>query len=293
MPNTLHIVCVPLRQCLVMSVLYGDSHQLPATLSGADLVGQVVLGVTGDLPEKILPSNGNAILLVFGQGVDINRVKVQLECQANWMGKPVHLKCVRPSGKELQTLGVQGSLNSPIQSKGYQQVQEGDLALQLPFFSGKVTPGYYEVAFGQWLAAVEGAQLASSSTTLHCWIQRSVREPAANIIRNLGVGASIDNIVSSLKLAYGVVFSFDELMREFLNVFQLTTESVTDYVVRLEKAFALLRDNYPKELSKVNKIQHLRERFYQGLRKEIHQRLTPSYEDRSVPYIVLIKRARQ
>ena len=99
--------------------------------------------------------------------------------------------------------------------------------------------------------------------------------------------------MSSLKLAYGVVFSFDELMREFLNVFQLTTESVTDYVVRLEKAFALLRDNYPKELSKVNKIQHLRERFYQGLRKEIHQRLTPSYEDRSVPYIVLIKRARR
>ena len=43
----------------------------------------------------------------------------------------------------------------------------------------------------------------------------------------------------------------------------------------------------------MNKIQHLRERFYQGLRKEIHQRLTPSYEDRSVPYIVLIKRARQ
>ena len=209
------------------------------------------------------------------------------------MGKPVHLKCVRPSGKELQSFGVQGSLKSPIKSQGYQQIKEGDLALQLPFFSGKTTPGYDEVAFGQWLAAVEGAQLTSSSSALHCWIQRSVREPAASLIRNLGVGAPIDKIVSSLKLAYGVVFSFDELMREFLNVFQLTTESVTDYVVRLEKAFALLRDNYSKELSMVDKTQHLRERFYQGLRKEIHQRLTPSYEDRSVPYVVLIKRARQ
>ena len=99
--------------------------------------------------------------------------------------------------------------------------------------------------------------------------------------------------MSSLKLAYGVVFSFDELMREFLNAFQLTTESVTDYVVRLEKAFALLRDNYSKELSMVDKTQHLRERFHQGLRQEIHQRLIPSYEDRSVPYVVLIKRARQ
>ena len=152
------------------------------------------------------------------------------------------------------------------------------MALQLPFFSGKTTPGYDAVAFDQWLAAVEGAQFTSSSSALHCWIQRSVREPAASIIRNLGVGAPIDKIVSSLKLAYGVIFSFDELMREFLNVFQLTTESVTDYVVRLEKAFALLRDNYSKELSMADKTQHLRERFYQGLRQEIHQRLTPSYE---------------
>ena len=102
-----------------MSVLYGDSHQLPATLFDADLVGKVVMGVTGELPEKILHSNGNDILLVFGQGVDINRVKVQLECQANCMGKPVHLKCVRPSGKELQSFGVQGSLKPPIKSQGY------------------------------------------------------------------------------------------------------------------------------------------------------------------------------
>ena len=159
--------------------------------------------------------------------------------------------------------------------------------------SVKATPGYDEVAFGQWLAAVEGAQLTNSSSTLHCWIQKSVREPAANLIRNLGVGAPIDKILSSLKLAYGVVFSFDELMREFLNVFQLTTESVTDYVVRLENVFALLRDNYSKELSMVDKTQHLRERFYQGLRKEIHQRLTPSDEDRSVPYVAFIKRSRQ
>ena len=47
MHNTLQSVRVPLRQCLVMSVLYGDSHQLPATLFGADLVSSVVMGVTG------------------------------------------------------------------------------------------------------------------------------------------------------------------------------------------------------------------------------------------------------
>ena len=67
------------------------------------------------------------------------------------------------------------------------------------------------------------------------------------------------------------MLSFDELMREFLNIYQFPTESVVDYVVRLEKAFAVLKRNYPKELSMVDKTHHLRERFYRGLKKEIHQ----------------------
>ena len=46
-----------------------------------------------------------------------------------------------------------------------------------------------------------------------------------------------------------VLFSFDELMREFLNIFQFATESVTDYVVRLEKAFTLLRYKLSTRLS--------------------------------------------
>ena len=103
----------------------------------------------------------------------------------------------------------------------------------------------------------------------------------------------MDKILSRLKNVYGNVFSFDELMRQFLNVFQHPYESVTDYVVRLEKAFATIRDNYPEKLEMVDKTQHLRERFYQGLKREIHQKLTPSYEDEEIPYVTLIKRARQ
>ena len=78
-----------------------------------------------------------------------------------------------------------------------------------------------------------------------------------------------------------------------MNVNQFATESVTDNVIRLEKAFALLRDNYPERLTMVDKTQHLRERFYRGLRLEIHQKLTPYYETEGAPYVTLLKRARQ
>ena len=38
---------VPFRQCLVMSVLFGESHQLPAALFSPEVVSKVVVGVTG------------------------------------------------------------------------------------------------------------------------------------------------------------------------------------------------------------------------------------------------------
>ena len=138
-----------------------------------------------------------------------------------------------------------------------------------------------------------GAQQTSSPDAIHCWIKRSVREPAASLVRNQGISAPLDKILSSLKLSYGVVFSFDQLMKEFLGIFQFATESVTDYVVRLEKAFALIKDNYPRELTMVDKTHHIRERFYRGLRKEIYSRLTPLYEDKGTPYVMLIKKARE
>ena len=149
------------------------------------------------------------------------------------------------------------------------------------------------MSFGQWLSAVESAQLTSSSSALYCWISRSVREPAAQVLRNVSVGASIDSIMSSFKLKYGTLVTFDELMKRFLNMYQFPVASVTDYAVRLEKAFAEISNNYPTQQGMVDKTQHLRERFYQGLRRRIHQKLTPWYEDGKVSYMVLLKRARQ
>ena len=210
--NTVHTsISMPLRQCVVKSVLYGDSHQLPAALFASDLVCHVAVGVTGECPEKFLYSSTVDILLVFGPKADINRVKFKLECQASWMGKPIHLQCVRPSGKDLRQFGVMGSIGpTPTPGTSDHSGKEGDAALQLPFFSGNHPPGKDEVSFGQWLSAVERAQLTSSSSALYCWISRSVREPAAQVLRNVSVGPSIDTIMSIFKLKYGTVVTFDE-----------------------------------------------------------------------------------
>ena len=288
--NTQPRVSVPLRQCLVMSVLYGDSHCLPAALFSLDLVSRVVFGITGECPQKVFQSSTSDILLVFAQGVDISGIKVQMfESQSHWMGKPVHLKCVGPSGNDVRKFGVVGSVHSAVTiSKGIvvdHGVKEGDFSLELPFFSGNVPPQEDEVTFAQWRYAVESAKV-------HSWIFRSLRNPAAQVARNQGVGASIKQILSSLNAIYGTVLPFDMLMRQFLDVSQSCNESVTGYVVRLEKIFSTMRENYPQELSMVDRPQHLRERFYQGLRKDLHQKMTPFYRDHNIPYMQLLRMAR-
>ena len=106
--NTHQGVSVPLRQSLEMSVSFGESYQLPASLFGPDLVSRVVVEVTDEFPQKILYSSTIDILLSYGPGVDINRV----ECQASWIDKPVHLQFVKPSGVELKKFGVMGSIRN-------------------------------------------------------------------------------------------------------------------------------------------------------------------------------------
>ena len=103
---------------------------------------------------------------------------MQLECQSSWIGKPVHLECKRQSGIDMRQFGVLGSIRPSVKIKEYHQKRESDIALELPLFSGRTTPHYDEVTFGQWLSAVEGAQETSSSSTVHCGIHISVREPA-------------------------------------------------------------------------------------------------------------------
>ena len=79
-------VSVPLRQCLVMSVLYGDSHCLPAGLFSPDIISRVVFGITGEFPQRVFQSSTIDNLLVVCSRTDVNQVKNRLECQSSWMG---------------------------------------------------------------------------------------------------------------------------------------------------------------------------------------------------------------
>ena len=259
---------MPLRQYLVISVIFGDSHHLPADLFSSDLVSRVVFGITGECPQRLFRSYGTDILLVFASKVDVNKVKVQMKYQSSWMGKPVHLQCVRPSGMDFRKFGVIGSVSSFAMTKECYLGKVSDASLELPFFSGNPVPEEDEVTFAQWRSAVEGAQFTSFPTAVHSWIFRSLRNPAAQVTRNQGVGASIKQILSKLNATYGNVLPFDVLMRQFLNVCQNPQESVTNYVARFEGVLSTIRENYPQQLPMVDKFNISEKDFTRGSRRK-------------------------
>ena len=110
---------------------------------------------------------------------------------------------------------------------------------------------------------------------------------------NLGEFIPTSQILSRLCLKYGSVSTFNDLMKVYLDLAQRPTESKTDYVVRLESSYSRLCSEYHQRFDCNSQTQHLRERFYQGLKREIQSRIAPSYNDNRVSYLTLIMQVRQ
>ena len=260
---------VPLRQSLVMSVMMGDNYSLPSDLFSSEVVNKLVSVVTGICPEQIFFSGMTEILLVFSSSTDVLNISSQLNHLIVWMGKKVQVHCHKPSGSELQKCGVMGTIGVIPKSKDSpnRSYDTGSQALHIPFFSASNCPQEDEVPLSVWLYHVKQAQDYCPIEVVKDWIYRSLRGEALQTVISMGEGLSVDQILSRLDLKYGSVLSFDELMKAYLNVAQKPQELVTDYIVRLERAQSQLQAEYPEKVDPTNRTSHLREIFYQGLRR--------------------------
>ena len=200
------------------------------------------------------------------------------------MGRTVKAQCHKPSGTELQSFGVKGIIESlPPEDKQIENLYgNADQTLHIPYFSASSTPAEDEVDLTQWVYHVKQAQQHCSSEVVRAWIYRSLRGAALLTVINLGEGIPTAQILYRLCLKYSSVSTFDDLMKAYLGIAQRPIELVTDYVVRLEHSYSRLCSEYPQRFDRNSQTQHLRKRFYQGLRREIQSRMTPSYNDNRV-----------
>ena len=95
-------------------------------------------------------------------------------------------------------------------------------------------------------------------------IRRSLRGEASNLVRRLGIGATLPEILDKFKSVYGEVDSKEHLLAKFYSSKQEESESVTKWSCRLEDTLASAVERKLVDPSKVNDT--LRNMFYQGFK---------------------------
>ena len=112
--------------------------------------------------------------------------------------------------------------------------------------------------------------------SLHC--------TAADLVQYLDLQALASEIINKLELVYGTIASFSVLMQNLYKLQQGRTEKVTLYVTQLEGALNVVQEEYLTMLSANEVQQHLRDRLFNGLHKQLRDLMHYLYDDVWIMY---------
>lgn len=126
-----------------------------------------------------------------------------------------------------------------------------------------------EVSYPQWVYEIKCLMLEKTHKheVILQAVRRSVRGEAANLVRRLGLGVTIVQILDKFDSVYGEVDTKEHLLAKFYSATQGETEDVTKWSCRLEDILSNAVDRKIVEPDKVNEM--LRNMFWQGLKPSL------------------------
>lgn len=102
-------------------------------------------------------------------------------------------------------------------------------------------------------------------------IRRSVKGSAADKLRRIGYGSSVEQVLDKLEKSYGIIETVEGIMKQFYTCEQRDNETVESYASRLEDLFEKAVELKGLRMSDV---QILKQVFHSGLRKDLKQMST-------------------
>lgn len=123
-----------------------------------------------------------------------------------------------------------------------------------------------EATYAQWVYEVKCLLIEKTHKpeAIAQAIRRSLRGEASNLVRRLGINATIPEILDKFDSVYGEVDTKEHLLAKFYSAKQEENESVTKWSCRLEDIISSAVERKLVEPSKVNEM--LRNMFWQGLK---------------------------
>ena len=165
--------------------------------------------------------------------------------------------------------------------------------IRFPLFSGGEPPQKGEVRFDHWKFEISEALRVHHPERVREGLVKSLRGNAADIVRHLGVGSTLEQILERLTLAFETISDKDVLLQEYYKLSQESGESVQQYSIRLEAALEKIRIRYPESHSLREADTSLKDRLFHGMRKEIRDSIRFRFEDKVVTYQDLLAAARK
>ena len=139
-----------------------------------------------------------------------------------------------------------------------------------------------EVSYPQWVYEVKCLLIEKTHKPeiILQAVRRSVRGEAGNLVRRLGTGATVTQILEKFESVYGEVDTKEHLLGKFYSAKQEESEDITKWSCRLEDILSNAVDRKIVEPEKVNEM--LTNMFWQGLKpslKDISGYLVDSIKD--------------
>ena len=126
-----------------------------------------------------------------------------------------------------------------------------------------------------------------SQSTIMATIRKSLKSPAADVLRRLGDKVTIDQVLSKFQSLYGTILSGDVLLQKFFGEEQREKESCVEWSCRLEHYLfeAIEQGVASKDLAK-----KLSSRFWNGL---VDERVRNALRHVNLPFEELVVEARR
>ena len=153
----------------------------------------------------------------------------------------------------------------PKQCAPWPAYQKIPKAPRLPNFSGDEPTPKHEATFVNWLYQVESYMKNYPEPSMRQAIMQSVRGGAANVVRYVGPEATVQMILSKLKIQFGSVANVDVLLHDFYKITQQRGESVRQFNNKLNDTLNEVRTRFPGVIHESLADQYLKNRLFNGM----------------------------
>ena len=164
---------------------------------------------------------------------------------------------------------------------------------KLNIYSGTESLGKGEVTFKAWRYEVKSLCVSHEESVVKEAIIRSLRKPAATVLRGLPNNATVKEILKHMEQRCDPTVDVHVMLKEFNNMMQGNKESAAAYIMRLEAALHRICTKHPDEIGESKAQIMLKRGCYQGLRDGPKESLRYLYDNPNRTYEDLVEKVIQ